>query len=367
MQEAQESLPVSQDDPEPPAPPSDFADRLLTWFEHHGRHDLPWQQKKSVYRVWVSEIMLQQTQVATAIPYFERFVSRYPDVFTLAASSLDELLALWAGLGYYARARNLLKTARLVVKEHQGEFPRTLDTLMSLPGIGRSTAGAILSIGFNLFGTILDGNVRRVLARHQGIEGWPGRPEVGASLWRLAERLTPRTRTGDYSQAIMDLGATLCRRSRPNCGLCPLRRDCLAFREGRQGAFPGRRPAREKPVRTTCFLMLQEPAGRVLLQRRPPVGVWGGLWSFPERETRPAILARYGVTQAMVEEETDWSWVRHSFTHFHLDILPRLVLLARAPSAVQEEGLVWVSPGQADDFGCPAPVVRLLTHLPAAR
>lgn len=347
-------------------PSSDFAGRLLAWFREHGRHDLPWQKNRSVYRVWVSEIMLQQTQVATVIPYFERFMEKYPDICSLAQAQLDELLALWAGLGYYARARNLHKTAGILVNQYHGNFPQTLQELMDLPGIGRSTAGALLSMGFNRPGTILDANVRRVLARHAGIRIAEGEKEATRKLWDLAESHTPKSRTRDYSQAIMDLGATLCRPSRPDCHACPVRSDCTAFLEARQDEFPGTRARRQKPVRSTRFLMLMDPEGRILLQKRPPAGVWGGLWVFPEArqaENLSADLASLAITADMVKCTAELEGIRHTFTHFHLDIVPCLIQLHKVPPQVQEPGLAWLDANDLAACGSPAPVARLLKKL----
>src|SRR5690606_8097985 len=248
---------------------NDFARRLLAWFDRCGRHDLPWQRDRRPYAVWVSEIMLQQTQVATVIPYFERFVARFPDVEVLAEASLDDVLALWSGLGYYARARNLHRAAQLVVERYGGDLPDSLDELMALPGIGRSTAGAILAQAHGVRAPILDGNVKRVLARHAGIEGWPGEREVEQTLWAIADERTPSERVADYTQAIMDLGAMLCTRRRPACTVCPVVEDCRACRLGIQERLPSPRPKRERPRRRRMMLVVRDSQGRVLLERRP--------------------------------------------------------------------------------------------------
>ena len=259
-----------------------FARALLAWFDRHGRHDLPWQRDPTPYRVWVSEIMLQQTRVAAVIPYFERFTARFPDVDALAGAGLDEVLGLWSGLGYYARGRNLHAAARAVCANHGGRFPDTLEELVALPGIGRSTAGAILALAFGRRQPILDGNAKRVLARYHAVAGWPGESRVGARLWSLAERLTPCRRVGDYTQAIMDLGATLCTRTRPTCLLCPLADGCRAHALGDPVRFPAPRPKRAYPTREKLLVVMRDAGGRVLVERRPPSGIWGGLWSFPE-------------------------------------------------------------------------------------
>ena len=260
----------------------DFGERLIVWHDRHGRKTLPWQTDPAPYRVWVSEIMLQQTQVTTVIPYYERFMERFPDVESLAGAEVDEVLHHWSGLGYYARGRNLHKAARLVRDEHAGSLPEDLESLIALPGIGRSTAGAILALSGGRRFPILDGNVKRVLSRHSGIAGWPGEREVEKSLWCLAESLTPETNVAAYTQAIMDLGATLCVRSRPLCDACPVGSDCYARASGEQALFPGKRPKKERPTRHTSMVLALRPDGSVLLERRPPAGVWGGLWGFPE-------------------------------------------------------------------------------------
>ncbi|MGH8446294.1 MAG: A/G-specific adenine glycosylase, partial [Solimonas sp.] len=252
-----------------------FAERLLAWFDVHGRHDLPWQHPRTPYRVWLSEIMLQQTQVATVIPYFARFLERFPDLRNLAAAPQDDVLALWAGLGYYARARNLHRCAQALVAEHGGEFPRNIEAVAELPGIGRSTAGAILAQAHGDRHAILDGNVRRVLARHAAIPGWPGQPTVQKQLWREAEARLPHERLADYTQALMDLGASVCTSRNPKCLLCPLAGDCQARIAGTVAQYPGAKPSRERPTREATLLLVEDAQGRLLLERRPPTGLWG--------------------------------------------------------------------------------------------
>ncbi|UCC13755.1 MAG: A/G-specific adenine glycosylase, partial [Gammaproteobacteria bacterium] len=316
-----------------------FADRLLCWFERRGRHDLPWQKMPSLYRVWVSEIMLQQTQVTTVIPYFERFMARFPDVTRLADAQIDEVLHSWSGLGYYARARNLHKAARVIRDTHAGCVPENLEGLMALPGIGRSTAGAILALSLNERHPILDGNVKRVLCRHAGISGWPGRSATEKSLWKLAERLTPDRRSAAYTQAIMDLGATVCRRSRPLCEQCPVAEDCIARLEHRQAELPAPRPRRERPSREVVMLIVRDNKGSILLQRRPATGVWAGLWTFPELPEQAAApdwcRENLGTSPTRVE---DLAPVSHGFTHFTLEITPRIVQLGDAPASIMEAG-----------------------------
>jgi A/G-specific adenine glycosylase len=342
-----------------------FADAVLAWFDRHGRKDLPWQRDPTPYRVWVSEIMLQQTQVATVVPYFERFLDAFPDVHRLAAAPLDEVLHLWSGLGYYARARNLHRAARSIRDLHGGRFPERFDDVAALPGVGRSTAGAILSLALGQRHAILDGNVKRVLTRYHAIEGWPGRSAVFAELWALAEACTPPARCAAYNQAMMDLGATLCRRAAPQCACCPLQPDCRAHRQGRQGSLPAPRPARQVPVRSVHLLLVNAPDGSVYLERRPPTGVWGGMWSFPEVDGEAALRGwceRRGL-EAAAEPEF-WPKLRHTFTHFHLDMTPcRLQVRDTAGAVLEGSEAVWYNTDQPTRVGLAAPVQRLLRRL----
>jgi len=296
--------------------------RLLAWYDRHGRKTLPWKRKRDAYRIWVSEIMLQQTQVATVIPYFKRFIARFPDVRSLARADLDEVLHLWTGLGYYARARNLHQAAQRIVKEHAGAFPRHYEAVADLPGIGRSTAGAIFALAFNQRHPILDGNVKRVLARYHAIESPLNQRETEERLWQLAEKHTPRTRVADYTQAIMDLGATVCTRTKPQCSACPLRTNCRACRLGTPQDYPVRATRRITPVKATRMLMIRDARGRVLLQRRPPAGLWGGLWGFPECANSNARQWCHKILGINIHTESPWPTLRHSFSHFHLDITP---------------------------------------------
>ena len=339
-----------------------LAPRLLAWFAQHGRHDLPWQQDPSPYRVWVSEIMLQQTQVATVIPYFERFMQRFPDVATLATAPLDEVLHLWSGLGYYARARNLHEAARAIVGEHGGELPAALGALQRLPGIGRSTAGAILALSRGERHAILDGNVRRVLARCFAVEGWPGERLVDTQLWDLSEACTPQAELRDYTQAVMDLGATLCTRSKPACGRCPLQAICLAHAQGLQEQLPTRRPvAGDRRLQRTHMLLAVRDDGSVLLAKRPASGVWGGLFSLPEFAEPAAAAAfavqRLGVSDPVLEALPE---MRHSFTHFDLDIVPLRLRIGDPVPSVAEEGLVWYNSRAPARLGLAAPVATLI-------
>lgn len=342
-----------------------FTEQLLDWYRRCGRHALPWQQNPAPYRVWVSEIMLQQTQVRTVIPYFERFTARFPDVKALADAGLDEVLHLWTGLGYYARARNLHRAARLIRDEHGGRFPGEPESLQALPGIGRSTAGAILALSRNRPHPILDGNVKRVLARYHAVPGWPGRREVENRLWELAARYTPARRAAAYTQAIMDLGATICTRTRPDCGACPVADGCAARRQGAQAQFPGRKPGKTLPVKQTCFTIIENRSGEVLLQRRPPAGIWGGLWSFPECPVDTDVAAwiqqAFGSTVYALKREDP---LRHTFSHFHLEITPvRAVLRSKAVAVRDQDDIAWVDPARELTLGVAAPVKKLLESL----
>jgi len=338
------------------------APRLLEWFAQEGRKDLPWQRDPTPYRVWVSEIMLQQTQVATVIPYFERFMARFPDVATLAAADLDEVLHLWSGLGYYARARHLHEAARVIVREFGGEFPRKIELLQRLPGIGRSTAGAILALSLQQHHPILDGNVRRVLARCFAVEGWPGERAVDTRLWELSAACTPQQDVHHYTQAIMDLGATVCTRTKPACERCPLRDLCLARARGLQEQLPTPRPVRgERRTEKTCMLLLVAGDGGVLLSRRPARGLWGGLYSLPEfteNEAAAAWVAQwFGVEDPQFEE---LPVLRHSFTHFDLDIVPLRHRLVGQAVSVAGEGYVWYNSRAPAKLGLAAPVAALI-------
>jgi len=338
---------------------------LLRWFERKGRTDLPWQQDPTPYRVWVSEIMLQQTQVAVVIPYFERFMARLPTLRDLAEAPIDVVLALWSGLGYYARARNLHRAAREIQARHGGHFPTDIAAVQALPGIGRSTAGAILSLSFGQPHPILDGNVKRVLARRFGVEGWPGRAAVLAELWRLAERHTPMDRSGAYNQAMMDLGATLCTRSAPRCARCPLEAGCIARLQGRQQELPGARPARALPQRQTLMILARNRRGEILLERRPAAGIWGGLWSLPEAAagSEPAEWCRERLGRAPRQVEM-LPPRRHTFTHLSLDIRIAEILVDDPQMGVADGADTrWASAETIDAIGLPAPVRAIIQTL----
>ena len=305
-----------------------FANRLINWHEAHGRKNLPWQRDITPYRVWLSEIMLQQTQVTTVIPYFERFLNRFPDIEELSKSDLNEVLALWSGLGYYARARNIHKTARLIVTEFGSRFPHNLDLLMQLPGIGRSTAGAILSISMNIPAPILDGNVKRVLTRFHTIKGYPEQSETKKRLWEVAGSHTPNTQFQKYTQAIMDLGATLCSRTIPRCEACPINSKCGAFKEDDIETYPGKKPKKIKPIRSARFFIFYDNSGGILIEQRKSEGVWQGLWGGLQRETKTEpkeVLSEIGISPQKVLSIEFGNKFRHTFSHYHLDIEPVFV------------------------------------------
>jgi A/G-specific adenine glycosylase len=344
-----------------------LAPRLLAWFDAHGRHDLPWQLERTPYSVWVSEIMLQQTQVATVIRYYERFMRRFPTVRALAAAPLDDVLRLWSGLGYYARARNLHRAAQVVAERFGGEVRARFDVLVDLPGIGRSTAGAIAAQAAGERRPILDGNVKRVLARYHALDGWPGAPAVARELWARAEEHTPVERVADYTQAVMDLGATLCTRAKPACTVCPLAESCAACRAGTQARYPAPRPKRARVHRHVDVLVVRDPDGRVLLERRPASGIWGGLYSLPELAADDGadawcerqLGARVSSTRPLLT-------IEHAFTHFDLDLRPLVLELAGAPAGVADRGdRVWHDPRADLPVGVPAPVAELLRSLVA--
>jgi A/G-specific adenine glycosylase len=339
-----------------------IAPAVLDWFDRYGRKDLPWQQDPTPSRVWVSEIMLQQTQVATVIPYYLRFMARFPSLQALADAPQDEVLEHWSGLGYYARARNLHAAARILRDRHDHRFPLDVGRLQTLPGIGRSTAGAILSLSRGQRHPILDGNVKRVLARCFAVAGWPGRSAVANRLWELAEQHTPQERVGAYNQAMMDLGATVCTRSAPRCETCPLAIACSARAEGNPTHYPGRKPKRAIPVRSTHLLLLRCAGGGLLLERRPPSGIWGGLWSLPQCESAMDIgefcRDRFGLRVLDLEFAPSR---RHTFSHFHLDYTPVSAEARPAEDRVAENAqLVWLYPGEKPPGGLAAPVRQLI-------
>lgn len=349
---------------------SDISELLLPWFEQHGRKDLPWQKQVSAYRVWLSEIMLQQTQVATVIPYFEKFLQSFPTVTELADAHLDQVLNHWAGLGYYARARNLHKTSQIIRDQYSGQFPQTKTALINLPGIGESTAGAILSLAFGQHAAILDGNVKRVLARVYQVDGWYGVSSVLKRLWSLAEQQTPVHQTAFYNQAMMDLGSLVCKRSRPDCEICPLTAICQSYKIGTQALFPVPKPKKNRPQKHRWFL-LHRYSDKLLLERRPEQGIWGGLWSLPEIEQLDA-LREWQYRQ--LGNQSDFNFVqekllKHQFSHFELSI--SLVEIDVEKSFVQSSQdrvsenseFQWVAWEDLKHHGLPAPVAKILMNL----
>ena len=349
----------------------DFAARLLAWFDVSGRHDLPWQHPRTPYRVWLSEIMLQQTQVKTAAPYFQRFVDALPTLRELAAAPLDDVLALWSGLGYYARARNLHAAAKQCVELHGGELPRDLDALTALPGVGRSTAAAIASQAWNDRHAILDGNVKRVMSRYHGIDGYPGLPAVEKKLWALvdahvASDQLPDARLADYTQAQMDLGATLCTRADPACVLCPLQDDCIARREGRVAELPTPKPGKTPPQKYAHVLWAEDAQGRILMLRRPPTGIWASLWTLPQADDADAARGWFDehlhgdYTRAQVLPPID-----HAFSHYKLQLQPLRVLAQARGKIGDNDDLRWVAREELASLGIPAPIRKLLTNLGA--
>lgn len=339
-----------------------FAARVLAWARTHGRTGLPWQQDRDPYRVWVAEVMLQQTQVATVVPYFERFVAAFPSVIALADADLDRVLEHWQGLGYYARARNLHAAARRIRDDHAGAFPRAFADVAALPGIGRSTAGAILATAFDERHPILDGNCKRVYARHAGIGGDPKSSATLAALWAVAEERTPADDARAYTQAIMDLGSMVCTRARPACDRCPVSTDCVARVSARIDAFPGRAAKRPRPVRDAVFAIVRDADGAVLLEKRPATGVWGGLWCLPWLEAADAATAYAAAHGATEVRRLDL--VQHAFTHFELRIAPVEYRAARA--AADTPTAAWVTRDGWPRLALPTPVRRVLDALESA-
>ncbi len=338
-----------------------FSKSLISWYKKHGRHDLPWQCDPTPYHVWVSEIMLQQTQVNTVIPYYTRFIDRFPDIQSLANAKLDEVLSHWAGLGYYARGRNLYHAAQTICDDHGGTIPSSKEKLLTLPGIGRSTAGAIMALAFDQRHAILDGNVKRVLSRFYAISGWPGESAVEKQFWQLAESLTPKKNVSRYTQAMMDLGATVCMRSQAKCDICPISQRCLARQEESQYKYPTPKPKKAIPFRKIVFLLLENKAGEILFQRRPPTGIWGGLWCFPEcspdDDIEKWLLAKMGFSGSITRKLTV---IKHTLTHFRMEILPIHLKVKQCNNIKEKDDHRWCLSGDALKFGVPVPVKNLL-------
>lgn len=348
---------------------SDFACDLIAWQKVHGRHDLPWQNTTDPYAIWVSEIMLQQTQVAAVIGYYSKFMQRFPSIASLATASQEEVLQYWSGLGYYSRARNLHHAAISIIDEHDGMFPQDFGSMQSLPGIGRSTAAAIASFAFNQVQTILDGNVKRVLARHFLIEGWPSQPKIEKELWLLAEQLLPAKQMVAYTQGLMDLGATVCTRSKPKCTACPLNHSCAAYQQQRVHELPTPKPRKAIPEKNTTMLILQH-GNNIMLEKRPPVGIWGGLWSFPEADAdeilaiETIVKKRFGIS---AKTDNALPVLSHAFTHFKLHIQPQPLQVMQLSPHASETGRIWLSIEAAIGAAIPTPVRKILQSLAKAR
>jgi len=338
-----------------------FSQAVLGWYELYGRKELPWQLEKSSYHVWLSEVMLQQTQVATVIPYFQRFTERFPDINSLAKAPLDEVLHLWTGLGYYARARNLHKTAQKITEEYNGVFPTEFEELFDLPGIGRSTAGAILSLSQNQHYPILDGNVKRVLARYYAVTGWPGEKKVEHQLWQISEQVTPAKSVAQFNQSMMDLGAMVCTRTKPKCELCPLQHGCLANVNQNWADYPGKKPRKQLPIKIIWFLLLQQN-NKVWLEQRPHIGIWGGLYCFPKFDTEIALtnwLEKYRLVGQINQRVA----FRHTFSHFHLDIIPMQLNVTQAKRLMEPSAGIWFDLDNPQLVGLATPVESLLNQL----
>lgn len=345
------------------APSVSFASKVIAWQRRHGRHDLPWQNTRDPYRIWLSEIMLQQTQVSAVVPYYLRFLEQFPTIAALAAASDDEVMRLWAGLGYYSRARNLHRAAKQVVDACEGRFPRTRAAIESLPGIGRSTAAAIAAFAFGEREAILDGNVKRVLARCFAVPGYPGERAIENELWALATGLLPDGEIESYTQGLMDLGATVCVRSRPRCAQCPLQGECRAFAQDRVAAFPAARPRKPLPHRDTTMLVLCH-AGEVLLEKRPAPGIWGGLWCFPEiasdADLRALCRERFGCVALTLRRMAP---IAHGFTHYSLDIAPLVVDVRRSSERMAQPGTLWQALADAQGAALPVPAKKIVRAL----
>ncbi len=341
-----------------------FTQKVLKWFDQHGRKNLPWQQQISPYRVWISEIMLQQTQVQTVIPYFNRFIKRFPNIVSLAQAHEDEVLHLWTGLGYYARARNCHRAAQIIQQQFNGKFPDDLNTIQSLPGIGRSTAGAILSLAMQIPAAILDGNVKRVLTRTHAIKGYPGLTEVSEQLWQIAEMYTPQKKAAAYNQAMMDIGAMICTRTQPQCQKCPLQNNCIARQLNKMSEFPSKKANKPLPVKSQQLLIICNDRGEVLLEKRPAKGIWGGLWSLPEYPTDENIKSWcWQNYRCRIDQVQHWPMFRHTFTHFHLEIVPILVTIKTNAKNKPIDPLIWYNVKLPDTRGLAAPIKKILDQV----
>lgn len=342
-------------------PAAHFSQAVLDWYQLYGRKTLPWQIEKTAYHVWLSEVMLQQTQVITVIPYFQKFIQRFPDIASLAAAPLDEVLHLWTGLGYYARARNLHKAAQKIVADYNSNFPNRFEDVHELPGVGRSTAGAILSLSQNQHYAILDGNVKRVLARCYAVAGWPGKKDVEHRLWQISEQVTPKKNVAQFNQAMMDLGAMVCTRSKPKCELCPLKPGCIAYANHNWPDYPGKKPQKQIPEKTAWFLLLQQN-DKIWLEKRPNMGIWGGLFCFPQFDN-PALLEQWILQHGIKGKAEQLIAFRHTFSHFHLDIVPMLINVSQRRAMMDESSGIWYDLNHPPAVGLAAPVEKLLSQL----
>lgn len=338
-----------------------FADNVLNWYEQYGRKNLPWQIEKSSYHVWLSEVMLQQTQVVTVIPYFNRFISRFPSIADLAKAPIDDVLHLWTGLGYYARARNLHKTAQMIAIKFNGIFPTQFDDVINLPGIGRSTAGAILSLSQKQYYAILDGNVKRVLTRYFAVSGWPGNKQVENQLWQLSQQVIPQNDIDLFNQAMMDIGAMICTRANPKCTLCPLHQQCIAYITDNWKAYPTKKPKQTIPTKTAYFLVLEQKQS-IWLEKRPPTGIWGGLYCFPQFNTFEEVTT-WLKKHKTVATLTQLIAFKHTFSHFHLEIIPIHAQITKMSACLNEADGCWYHLTKPPKIGLATPVDNLLKQL----
>jgi len=345
--------------------PIPFSKRLLSWYEKYGRHDLPWQQNPTAYRVWISEIMLQQTQVTTVIPYYQRFMQSFPSIKALAIATEDDVLSHWSGLGYYARARNIHKTAQIIHTQHRGKFPTTVDALSQLPGIGQSTAGAIISFSLQKKAVILDGNVKRVLTRYFAINEPVNKTETINALWIAASKLTPEKNAHQYNQAIMDLGATLCTRTKPRCTECPFNKSCIAYKNNQSTFYPVKIAKKARPIKKMRMLIIKNINDEILLLKRPSTGIWGGLWSFPECDLHhDYYLFSHKDISLKLQYIDELEKITHQFTHFTLDIFPMVLSTShRAAHKLDSTQLIWYKLNTALPGGVSTPVAKILKVL----
>ena len=341
-----------------------FSTRLIKWHKKSGRKNLPWQLNRNPYKVWISEIMLQQTQVKTAIPYFIKFMERFPDIETLSKSSDDEVLSYWSGLGYYARARNILKTSKILNKEHSSLMPDSLEELMALPGIGKSTAGAILCLGFEKKAAILDGNVKRVLSRYVRLKGDIKKNSTLKDLWKISEELLPKKEYSTYTQSIMDLGATICHRKDPSCGVCPVKNKCSAREHEETNLFPNKGLIKTKPTKEVFWLLPKDSQGNIYLEKRQNKGLWGGLWTFIEAKDKKSLRKEY--SKRFKDKEFSFeelSKIEHHFSHYKLKASVFTTHLEKFNKSGFKEQSMWIGGDQVQSIGIPAPVKKIIAEI----